>query len=115
MNTENTETQEEVAKEIQDAKLSLVAQHAAADLKQLIAEKETEMLEAMAQVAEEASLQDKKPIFKIGFGISLDTDGDKMKTVLTFSVKRQLEIERPMPDPTQPELPLDEGADIAHE
>lgn len=110
MNTEEPQAEApQAAKEIQNAKLALIARHAALDLEQLIAEKEEELLQAMAQMTEEAELQDKKPVFKIGFCISLDPDGDKMTTVLTFSVRRKLEIVRPMPDPTQPELPLTEA------
>jgi len=111
MNTEDTETAEvtATAKRIENDKLRLIADHAAQDLEQLMAEKEKELLEALYQVTEEAELQDKKPIFRIGYTISLDPDGDKMTTGLTFAVRRKLEIVRPMPDPTQPELPLSEA------
>lgn len=106
MSTENTTETPEAPKEIQNVKLALIARHAAADLTQLIAEKEEELLQAWAQVTEESELQDKKPVFKLGYTVSLDPDGDKMQTILTFAVRRKLEIVRPMPDPTQPELPL---------
>jgi len=106
MSTENTT---DAPKEIQNLKLSLIAQHAARDLAQLIAEKEEELLQAWHQVTEEGELQEKKPIFRIGYTISLDPDGNKMTTGLTFAVRRKLEIVRPMPDPEQPELPLSEA------
>jgi hypothetical protein len=112
MSEEPAEGREEPTpvKEIQNQKLALIAGHAAADLVQLIAEKEEELLEAMADVTEEANLQDKKPIIKIGYGISLDPDANKMTTSLTFAVRRKLEIVRPMPDPSQPELPLESAS-----
>jgi hypothetical protein len=109
MNPENTEEPESTAKTIENDKLKLIAEHAGNDLIQLIAEKEKELLEALYQVTEEAELQDKKPIFRIGYTISLDPDGDKMTTGLSFAVRRKLEIVRPMPDPAQPELPLSEA------
>lgn len=109
MNTEDVSPPPDKPKEIQNQKLALIARHAAADLEQLIAEKEEEILQAWSQVTEEGNLQDKKPIFRIGYTISLDPDADKMTTGLTFAVRRKLEIVRSMPDPTQPELPLSEG------
>lgn len=102
----STENETDAPKEIQNAKLALIARHAAHDLTQLIAEKEEELLQAFYEVKEEAELQDKNPIFRIGYTISLDPGGDKMTTGLTFAVRRKLQIVRPMPDPDQPELPL---------
>lgn len=110
MNTEEPQVEApEPPKEIQNPKLSLIARHAAADLVQLLAEREEELLQAWTQASEEAQLQEKSAIFKVGYAISLDLDGDKMTTVLTFAVRRKLEIVRSMPDPTQPELDLADG------
>ena len=92
---------------ISNAKLESIAARAAEDIRQLIGEAEDKLLEAWQACEVEAQEQETKPVFKIGFGISLDLDKDQMETALTFGVRHKLTIGRGIPDPNQPELPVD--------
>jgi len=87
-------------------KLKAIAESAAADLVDLVAEKETEILEAWNAAEEEAQLQETKPKFRLGLAITLDLDQDKMETALTFGIRIKASTFKEIPDPDQKDLPL---------
>ena len=86
-------------------KLRAIAECFALDVPQLISEAEDKILEAWSACEIEAEENETKPVFKLGFGVSLDLDGDAMETKLAFSVRHTKTINRSIPDPNQPELP----------
>ena len=89
-------------------KLEAIAARAAEDLPAFISEAEEEILKAWASVIEQADLDEGKPKLKLSFAISLDLEKFTMDTTLSFGVTRKLSRSGPMPDPTQPELPIDD-------
>lgn len=92
-------------------KLEAIAETAAHDLKALVREKETEILEAWNAAEEEAQAQESKPKFRLSLAITLDIEADKMETALTFSIKRTAFVERSIPDPDQKDLALNDQLD----
>ena len=88
-----------------NAKLSAIADKAAADLKGLIVESETKILEAWNAAETEAQENEKKLKFKLGFVITLDLEKDQMDSSLSYGVKRKVTASSKIPDPNQPELP----------
>lgn len=111
MSTEPTNT----ARLPENPKLRAIATAFALDVPQLISEAETKILEAWSECEQEAQENDAKPVFKLGFAISLDLDSDKMETKLSFSVRFSKTIERAIPDPNQPTLPLDRDGETTVE
>lgn len=89
-------------------KLEAIAQCAAADLLKYFTEGEQEILDAWNAVESESQVQETKPVFKLGFAITLDIEGYTMQTALAWSVKHKLDGSRTMPDPDQPQLPMGE-------
>lgn len=88
-------------------KLRAIATAFALDVPQLIHDAEDEILEAWTQAEAEAQLNETNAKFGLCFAISLDLEKDKMETKLSFSVRHSRSIDRSIPDPNQPELPVE--------
>jgi hypothetical protein len=84
--------------------LETVANIAADDLKAMITESETEILEAIDACETEAKTQDKNAAFKIGFTITLA--GKEQSNKLTYGVRRSLETAHEIEDAKQGKLPI---------
>lgn len=85
-------------------KLKAIIDRAAEDLKSLARESEDKILEAWSACEQEAQDNEQKPKFKLGFGITLDLDADKMETALSFGIKHKVSHDQAIPDPAQPDL-----------
>lgn len=94
-------------KTIQNAKLRAIAQRAAENLMQSVAEGEERILEAWHAAEEEAQDNETAPKFKLGFGIALNLEADAMETKLSFGVKHILNMVDQIPDPNQLEMPTE--------
>ena len=95
---------------VRNKKLAAIAESAAADLPQFIAEAEDKLLEAWNQAEQEAQDNLTKPKFRVGFSIVLDLDADTMETKLTFGVRHVFSRSQEIPDPKQYGLKLEGGA-----
>lgn len=93
-------------------KLRAIATAFSLDVPQLVHDAENEILEAWAQAEDEAQLNDTNAKFALSFAVSLDLEKDKMETKLSFSVRHSRSIDRAIPDPNQPELPVGDAGDI---
>lgn len=102
-------------KTIQNAKLRAIAQRAADNLMQSVAEGEERILEAWHAAEEEAQDNETAPKFKLGYGIALNLEADAMETKLSFGVKHCLNMVDQIPDPNQLELPADDNYELAEE
>lgn len=89
-----------------NSKLEAIAQKASDDLRQLVKEGESKILEAWNACEEEAQDNEAKPKFKLGLAITLDLDRDTMETALSFGIKHKLCIATVIPDPNQIPLPV---------
>lgn len=98
-------------KMIQNAKLRAIAQRAADNLMQSVAEGEEKILEAWHAAEEEAQDNETAPKFKLGYGIALNLEADAMETKLSFGVKHCLNMVDQIPDENQMELPTDEDSE----
>jgi len=94
-------------------KMECVAIQAASDLRMMMAESRTKLLEAWKAVEEEASDQETKAVLRISFAIVLDIEADKMESVLSFGVRHKLITERSIPDPNQVEMDLEPEPEAA--
>jgi hypothetical protein len=87
-----------------NAKLSAIADEAATNLKALVRENEDKLLEAWNACESEAQENETAPKFKIGLAVTLDLDGDKMETALSFGIRYKATAECQIPDPAQMKL-----------
>ena len=89
-----------------NAKLKAISDEAAQNLCALVKENEEKLLEAWDACESEAQANETAPKFKLGLSITLDLDGDKMTTDLTWGVRYKATAECTIPDPDQAKLPL---------
>jgi|PlaIllAssembly_1097288.scaffolds.fasta_scaffold85189_2 hypothetical protein len=92
-------------------KLNAIAEQAAIQLRNLVAEAHADILAAWDGCIAEAEAQETKPKLKLAFSITLDLDGGKACYDLSFGIRHKLTITAPIPDPSQATLPLDTSAD----
>lgn len=88
-----------------NAKLKSIAEQAAEDLQDFVREKDKDIMEAWRAAETEAKDQETKPMFKLGFAITLNLQDDKMETALSWSVKHKVSCDHEMPSADQPFLP----------
>jgi hypothetical protein len=91
-----------------NAKLEAISNEAANNLLALVKENESKLLEAWDACESEAQANETAPKFKLGLSITLDLDGDKMTTDLTWGVRYKATAECTIPDPDQSKLALPE-------
>lgn len=97
-------------------KLALIGKLAAARLPRLLAEAETEIMEAIARVTEESQHHGKdKLVFKIGHSIELDLGKNTQRDTISFGVRVKHGVAGALPDPENPELDLGFGDEIGSE
>lgn len=89
-----------------NAKLEAISNEAATNLQALVRENQAKLLEAWNSCEEEAQSNETAPKFKLGLSITLDLDGDKMTTDLTWGVRYKATAECTIPDPDQSKLAL---------
>jgi hypothetical protein len=95
-----------------NTKLESIAAEAADNLKALVRENEDKLLEAWSSCEAEAHANESMPKFKLGLGVTLDLDGNKMTTDLSWCVRYKATAECAIPDPDQGKLPLDEKTTV---
>lgn len=86
--------------------LKQISDHAAEDLQSLIESGETDILNAIHKMEEEAQLQESKPKFALGFKITVDLDKSTFDCSLAWSVKQSLSVSHQIEDVNQEKLPL---------
>jgi len=91
-------------------KLEAIAAVAAEDMKQFVAAKEQDILEAWTAAEEEAKLEENKPKLRLGFSITLDLEGGHQENALSFGIRRRVSRVMEIPDPNQIEMPLEASA-----
>jgi hypothetical protein len=93
---------------MKNTKLNAISNEAAQNLCALVKENEAKLLEAWSSCEEEAQANDTAPKFKLALSITLDLDGDKMTTDLSWGVRYKATAECAIPDPDQRKLALPE-------
>jgi len=88
-------------------KLNAIAEQAAIQLRNLVAEAHADILAAWDGCIAEAQAQETKPKLKLSYAITLDLDKNEADYGLTFGVRHKLTITAPIPNPDQTTLPLD--------
>lgn len=76
----------------------------------LLHERGDNMLAAWHENMEEAQSADEKaslPPLKLSISATVDLEKNSVESVLSFTVKRQSKIKADLPDPNQPELPME--------
>lgn len=91
-----------------NTKLMAISNEAADKLQALVRENEKKLLEAWNACESEAQANETAPKFKLGLSITLDLEGDKMTTDLTWGVRYKATAECTIPDPDQGKLALPE-------
>ena len=81
-----------------------VSAFACADLRDLLLDRETEIIEAARVISQEAD-DDATAKLSLSFKITIDLDANTMESVLSFSVKRSASASHSLDDPAQPALP----------
>ena len=92
-------------------KLHAIAEQAAIQLRNLVAEAHADILAAWDGCIAEAKAQETKPKLKLSYAITLDLDKNEADYGLTFGVRHKLTITAPIPDPAQGTLPLETSPD----
>ena len=95
------------AKGTMNPKLEAIAAQAAENLQDLVRGDEEKILAAWNSTSEEAELNETAPKFRLALTITLDLDGDKMETALSYSIRRKVVAEQKIPDPAQMKLELE--------
>jgi hypothetical protein len=82
-------------------------------VRELLFEREEDILKAWQKSIEEAQNNDDKfPPLKLSIGATVDLEAGKIETALAFSTRYKSTISSNLPDPNQPEIPgLEEGGD----
>lgn len=89
-------------------KIEAIAAHSARNLKRLIIEMQDDISAAASAAAEQAEIDEKESVkITLSHSIVLDLSKNIQEDKLGVSVKRSAAITGFMPDPNQPELPLD--------
>ena len=97
---------EDLLQVIQSPKIRAIVEKSAATYINLMANQETELLEAMQEVDEG------KP-FSIAHSLTLHLEKNKQIDKVAFSVKHSIEAEAEIPNPEQPDLPMDDAQETA--
>ena len=82
----------------QSDKIRAIAAKSAVSYLNLMAHKESELLETMQEIEEGKTLN-------VGHALILDLEKNSQKDRVSFSVRHQIECEGQIPDPDQPDLP----------
>lgn len=90
-----------------NAKLEAIGAKAAELLQASMREAADDILQAWDVAVEEAQANDKDPILAVGFTLKLDLGSNRLETALGFSVRRKFECSAEIPDPNQPDLPME--------
>jgi hypothetical protein len=93
-------------------KLEAIGVKAAELFQASMREAANDILQAWDVAVEEAQANDKNPILAVGFTLKLDLGSNRLETALGFSVRRKFECSAEIPDPNQPDLPL-EGSKVS--
>ena len=88
-------------------KLQAIAARAAEDLVSLIRDGDEKIRAAWSEAEQQAALEESKPKFCLAFKITLDLDKNTMDSALSWSTKHHLGVTSKLPDPAQPELPME--------
>lgn len=90
---------------IQSLKIRAIVAKSAISYINLLAHKETELLETMQEIEEGKKLN-------ISHSLILDLEKNNQMDRVSFSVRHQIECDGEIPNPDQPELPIirEEGA-----
>jgi hypothetical protein len=74
-------------------------------VRELISDREADILHAWHENIEEAqSNEDKFPPLKLSIAATVDLEGAKIETALTFTTRYKTTKSSPLPDPNQPDL-----------
>jgi hypothetical protein len=92
-------------------KLDAIAEQAAIQLRNLIAQAHADILSAWDGCIAEAQVQETKPKLKLAYSITLDLDKSQADYDLSFGVRHKLSISAPIPDPKQTTLQLETSPD----
>ena len=100
-----TKTLEHSLNGIQSLKIRAIVAKSAISYINLLAHKETELLETIQEIEEGKTLN-------ISHSLILDLGKNNQKDRVSFSVRHQIECDGEIPNPDQPELPIsgEEGA-----
>jgi hypothetical protein len=90
-----------------NAKLEAIGAKAAELFQASMREAANDILQAWDVAVEEAQANDKDPILAVGFTLKLDLGSNRLETALGFSVRRKFECSAEIPDPNQPDLPME--------
>ncbi len=89
-------------------KIEAIATRSARNLKRLIVEMQDDIAAAASAAAEQAEIDEKESVkITLSHSIVLDLSKNTQEDKLGVSVKRTSSLVGFMPDPNQPELPLD--------
>lgn len=74
--------------------------------REVLYDRETDILKAWHENIEEAQASDKKfPPLKLGIGATVDLENNTIETTLRFTAVYQSSLSTEIPDPNQPDLP----------
>ena len=74
-------------------------------VRELISDRKADILHAWHENIEEAqSNEDKFPPLKLSIAATVDLEGAKIETALTFTTRYKTTTSSPLPDPNQPDL-----------
>ncbi len=78
---------------------------------ELLHERSDDILKAWQESIEEAqNNEDKFPPLKLSIGATVDIEAAKIETALSFTTRYKSTVSSPLPDPNQPELFKEGGA-----
>lgn len=77
-------------------------------LRLAIRELEADIQNAWHDVVAQAQEDETDPALRLSFAIKLNLGGNALVTSLSYSVRKKLEESGAIPDPNQPELPIEQ-------
>jgi len=93
-------------------KIEAIAKRSAHNVRTLICEMSDDITSAINAAAEQAQADGKENFtVTLSHSIKLDMGNDTQEDTLAVNVRHKATIEGKMPDPSQPELPFEEGED----
>jgi len=77
-------------------------------VRELLFERQDDILKSWHENIEEAQEAEKDfPPLKLSIAVSVDLDGNAIETQVSFTTKYTSKLQSRLPDPDQPELPMD--------
>jgi hypothetical protein len=97
-----------MSKQINNERMEAFIKTITSQVNELLSERQDDILKSWHENIEEAQEAEKDfPPLKLSIGVTIDLEGNAIETQVSFTTKYTSKLQARLPDPNQPELPMD--------